>query len=79
MATFLELQALPPAENAATAYANITAQLALVSSSLLPNITVDGVTIDRISYYKFLVDAQKAALEAMQKAAGPFTVISVAR
>jgi hypothetical protein len=67
------------AENAATTYANVTAQIALVTASLGPNITVDGVTIDRAGYYRTLLELQKAALAALVAAQGPFTICSVAR
>lgn len=68
-----------PAQDAASTYAAVTAKLAEVAADLAPNITVDGVTIDRGAYYRMLADMQKAALEAMQKAGGPFTVVSVGR
>jgi hypothetical protein len=67
------------AENAGTSYAQITAQIALVTATLGPNITVDGVTIDRAGYYRTLLELQKAALAALVAAQGPFTICSVAR
>lgn len=61
------------------ALASVTQTIATVLASPLPNVTIDGVTIDRMTYYRGLLEQQKAIIEQMQKAAGPFTVTSVAR
>lgn len=63
-----------PAEDAKASYERVTAKIAEVTASLLPNVTVDGVTIDRASYYRMLLDMQKAARQAMIDAGGPFEV-----
>jgi hypothetical protein len=63
-----------PYENAKTSYEQITAKLAEVTASLLPNITIDGVTIDRASYYRMLIDMQKLAREQMVQAAPAWEV-----
>lgn len=67
------------AENLLSAYESVSAKLADVLADPKPNYTVDGVTMDRIGYYRFLLDAQKLARAAMIAAAGPFNVVSVAR
>lgn len=64
------------AENLATALAAIGVKIVEVMSNPLPNITVDGVTINRLEYYRFLLDSQKALLEQQQLIAGPFEVVS---
>lgn len=64
------------AQNAQTTYDQITAKIAEVTSSLAPNITVDGVSIDRLGYYRTLLEMQKSAREALIAAQGPFEVVS---
>lgn len=71
--------ATTPAQDAAASYASITAKIAAVLADPLPNITVDGVTIDRMGYYHTLLELQKAALEQMVAAQGPWEANSVAR
>lgn len=61
-----------PAENAAAAYASLTAKIAEVLANPLPDVTVDGVTISRMAYYKGLLEMQKLAREQMLLAQGPF-------
>jgi hypothetical protein len=64
----------------ASGLVGVSAQIADVfAGGLLGNITVDGVTIDRLGYYKALIDIQKAMREAVLAAAGPFEVVSVCR
>ena len=66
------------AENLATALAGVSAKIAEVLANPLPNITVDGVSIDRMTYYRQLLDMQKAILE-QQALVSNFEVVSVAR
>lgn len=68
-----------PAENLQAALQTVTDKIAAVLADPLPNVTVDGVTIDRMGYYRQLLDMQKALLEQIQRAAGPFEVVSVGR
>ena len=68
-----------PAQNLTAALQTVTNQIAAVLANPLPNITVDGVTIDRMGYYQKLLDMQKAIVEQIQKCDGPFTVTGVAR
>jgi hypothetical protein len=63
-----------PYENAAASYASVTAKIAEVLASPLPNITVDGVSIDRLGYYRMLLDIQKNAREQMLAAQDCFEV-----
>lgn len=68
-----------PQQNLQTALENVSAKIAEVLVNPLPNVTVDGVTIDRMIYYRQLLELQKSIIEQMQKAAGPFTIMSVGR
>jgi hypothetical protein len=68
-----------PSQNLQTALQTVTDKIAEVLANPLPNVTIDGVSIDRMAYYRQLLDTQKALVEQIQKAAGPFTITSVAR
>lgn len=67
------------AENLATALASLTTRITEVLANPLPNITVDGVSIDRMGYYRSLLELQKALIQQAQMVAGPFEVVSAAR
>jgi hypothetical protein len=68
-----------PAQNLQAALQTVTNQIAAVLANPLPNITVDGTTVDRMGYYKQLLEMQKAIVEQIQKCDGPFTTTNVAR
>jgi hypothetical protein len=68
-----------PAQNLQAALQTVTDQIATVLATPLPNIVVDGVSIDRMGYYQKLLDMQKAIVEQIQKCDGPFTVTSTNR
>ncbi len=68
-----------PAQNLTAALQTVTDQIAAVLANPLPNIEIDGVSIDRMGYYRQLLDMQKAIVEQIQKCDGPFTVTSVVR
>jgi hypothetical protein len=68
-----------PAQNLTAALQAVTNQIAAVLANPLPNIVVDGVSVDRMGYYRTLLDMQQALVEQIQKCDGPFTVTDVAR
>ncbi len=68
-----------PAANLEAAYQSVSDKIAEVLANPLPNMTVDGVVIDRMSYYRQLLEMQEAIRQQMLMAQGPFTLTSVAR
>ncbi|AWM41760.1 hypothetical protein GobsT_71370 [Gemmata obscuriglobus] len=71
-----------PLQNLQAAYRDVTAKIAEVLANPLPNYTIDGVSIDRKSYYESLLEQEKS-LRAIPGAAPEtnpvFTHRSVAR
>ena len=61
-----------PLQNLQAAYASVAAKIAEVLANPLPNITVDGVTIDRQGYYRALIENQKLLRQQMLDASGGF-------
>lgn len=59
-------------ESLRAALNSVAAKIAEVLANPLPNITVDGVTIDRQGYYRALLENQKLLREQFTQAQGPF-------
>lgn len=67
------------AENIQAALDSLAVKIVEVLANPLPNITVDGVSIDRMGYYRSLIEYQKLLREQLIAARGPHQTGYVAR
>jgi hypothetical protein len=66
-------------DNLNTAYANVAQQIAAITANPQPSYSENGRSLSWSEYLALLIDKQKALLQAIQLAGGPFEIVSRAR
>lgn len=63
-----------PLDNLNAAYANVAQQIADVTANPQPSYSENGRSVSWSEYLSLLIDKQKALLQAIQMAGGPFEI-----
>lgn len=66
-------------DNLNAAYANVAQQIADVTANPQPSYSENGRSVSWSEYLALLIDKQKALLQAIQLAGGPFEIVSRAK